>query len=123
MPIKWYLRGGPRQRCGARLSGGRGRCRAWALKGKRRCKWHGGKSTGPRTAEGMAHTVAAMRWGRKRKIERLHAFGLKAPGGQPPRIPDWLRRAVVAEAENELAGLDLETILTAEPPFEDMSEA
>ncbi len=63
-----------------------------------------------------------MRWGRKRKIERLHALGRKAPGGRPPRMPDWLRRAVLAEAEKELAGLDLETILNAEPELEDMTE-
>ena len=71
----------------------------------------------------MARTVRAMWWGRKRRIERLHAMGLKAPGGRPPRIPDWLRRAVVAETEKELAGLDLEAILTAELPFEEMSDA
>ncbi len=74
------------------------------------------------TAEGMAETVSAMWWGRKHKIERLHALGLKAPGGRPPRIPDWLRRAVLTEAEKELAGLDLETVLTAEPALEDMTE-
>src|SRR5215831_11165451 len=82
---RWHLRitRGVGLRCGARLSYGRGCCRAWALDGRRRCKWHGGKSTGPRTAAGMANTVEAMRRGRKRKIERLHAMGLKAPGGRP----------------------------------------
>lgn len=105
------------------MSGGRGRCRAWALKGKRRCKWHGGMSTGPRTPEGMARTVEAMRWGCFRKIKYLHAGGRKAPGGRPPRIPDPLRRSVIEEGAKELAGLDLETILTAEPPIEEMSEA
>ena len=64
-----------------------------------------------------------MWWGRKRKVERLHAFGLKAPGGRPPRIPEWLRRAAIEEAEKELAGLDLETIRTAESPIDDMNEA
>jgi hypothetical protein len=59
----------------------------------------------------MAETVSAMWWGRKHKIERLHALGLKAPGGRPPRIPDWLRRAAVTEAEKELAGIDIEAIL------------
>lgn len=61
--------------------------------------------------------------GRKRYIERLHALGLRAPGGRPPRIPDWLRRAVIEEAEKELAGLDLETILSASPPLDEISEA
>jgi hypothetical protein len=78
---RWYTGTGPCVRCGARLSGGRGRCRAWALKGKRRCKWHGGKSTGPRD---WRPNVAAMVAGRKRYIERRHAMGLRAPGGRLP---------------------------------------
>jgi hypothetical protein len=71
----------------------------------------------------MARTVWAMKWGRFRRIEYLHAGGLKAWGGRPPRIPGWLRREVVGEAEKELAGLDLEAILTADPPFEENSDA
>src|SRR5215471_11103280 len=91
---RWHLRitRGVGLRCGARLSYGRGYCCAWALDGRRRCKWHGGKSTGPRTAAGMANTVEAMRRGRKRKIERLHALGLKAPGGRPSGR--WWKRPV-----------------------------
>ena len=34
-------------------------CRAPAIKGKTKCKTHGGKSTGPRTPEGKAHIAAA----------------------------------------------------------------
>ncbi len=45
-----------------------------------------------------------MWWGRKRKIENLHAFGLKPTGGRPPRIPDQLRRVVIEEAKKELGG-------------------
>jgi hypothetical protein len=123
MPSKWYLGGGPRQRCSAWLSGGRGRCRAWALKGKRCRKRHGGMSTGPRTPVGMARTVEAVRWGRFRKIEYLHAGGRKAPGGRPGRISYRLRRAVIEEAETELAGLDPEAIRTAVPSIDEMSEA
>jgi len=48
--------------------------------GKRRCRLHGGCSTGPRD---WRANVTAMWWGRKRYIERLHAQGLKAPGGRP----------------------------------------
>jgi hypothetical protein len=79
MHRRWYAGTGPCLRCGAWLSGGRGRGRAWALTGKRRCKWHGGKSTGPRN---WRASVAAMVAGRKRMIERRHAMGLKAPGGR-----------------------------------------
>src|ERR1039458_9007186 len=45
-------------RCGARTRGGCP-CRAPAIHGKLRCRMHGGRSTGPRTAEGMARLRAA----------------------------------------------------------------
>ena len=92
--------------CGARLSGARGYCRAWALEGKRRCKWHGGKSTGPRTAVGMARTLDAMARGRERKAAVRRVWGWKAPGGRPGRISDRLRAAVINLAEIEIANLD-----------------
>jgi len=109
-------------RCGARLSNGRGYCRAWALNGKRRCKWHGGKSTGPKTAEGMARTVSSMRWGRIRSVERRRALGLRVPGGRPSRIPEWLRSALIEEAEREVAGVDVESVQMALPPIGDLDQ-
>jgi hypothetical protein len=45
-------------RCGARTRGGCP-CRAPAIHGKLRCRMHGGRSTGPRTAEGMTRLRAA----------------------------------------------------------------
>jgi hypothetical protein len=45
-------------RCGARTRAGCP-CRAPALRGKLRCRMHGGRSTGPRTADGMARLRAA----------------------------------------------------------------
>jgi hypothetical protein len=45
------------------------------------------------------------------------------PCGRPPRIPDWLRCAVVREAEKELAGFDLEAILKWDLRSEGMSRA
>ena len=45
-------------RCGAHTRGGCP-CRAPAIQGKLRCRMHGGRSTGPRTAEGMARLRAA----------------------------------------------------------------
>ena len=33
-------------------------CEALSVPGKRRCRWHGGCSTGPRTAEGIARVTA-----------------------------------------------------------------
>jgi hypothetical protein len=70
----------------------------------------------------MARTVEAMRRGRKRYIERRHAFGLKAPGGRPGRISYRLRRAVIEEAEQDLAGFDLEAIRTGAPLIDEMTE-
>jgi DNA-binding XRE family transcriptional regulator len=43
-------------------------CRAKSEPGRRRCKFHGGMSTGPRTAEGRARIAEAQRrrWARQR---------------------------------------------------------
>lgn len=43
-----------RVRCGARRRSDGKPCEALSMPGKRRCRWHGGSSTGPRTAEGKA---------------------------------------------------------------------
>ncbi len=45
-------------RCGARTRAGCP-CRAPAIRGRLRCRMHGGRSTGPRTSEGMARLRAA----------------------------------------------------------------
>ncbi len=46
-------------------------CRRRPLKDKRRCRLHGGLSTGPRTAEGRARIAEALRarWSRQRPRE------------------------------------------------------
>jgi hypothetical protein len=61
----WRLRHGNRvgnpqsaPRCGARRRDG-GACRAPAVREKRRCRLHGGLSTGPKTLEGVARIRAA----------------------------------------------------------------
>ena len=46
--------------CGAKTQAGHP-CRGKSLPGKRRCKWHGGCSTGPRTSEGRARALANLR--------------------------------------------------------------
>lgn len=38
-------------------------CQALSVPGKRRCKWHGGASTGPKTPEGKAKALANLRKG------------------------------------------------------------
>ena len=45
-------------RCGAKTRAGCP-CQAPAIHGKRRCRMHGGRSTGPRTAQGLARLRAA----------------------------------------------------------------
>jgi hypothetical protein len=61
-----------RPRCGAKTRAG-GRCKAPVVWDKtrdkprnKRCRMHGGASTGPRTAEGLSRTLAAMKAGRER---------------------------------------------------------
>ena len=51
---------GPWKKCGARTRKGIP-CRARALPGKARCKFHGGLSTGPKTAEGRMRIAEAQR--------------------------------------------------------------
>ena len=62
-------------RCGARTRAGTA-CRAPALRGRRRCRLHGGLSTGPRTPEGLQRSRRA-RWKHggyswERRVEHLH---------------------------------------------------
>jgi hypothetical protein len=44
--------------CGGKRRSDGQPCQALSVPGKRRCKWHGGCSTGPRTAEGKAKVTA-----------------------------------------------------------------
>src|ERR1700685_1137438 len=54
---------GPMQRvpCGGKRRRDGKPCEALSVPGKRRCKWHGGFSTGPKTAEGKAKALANLR--------------------------------------------------------------
>ncbi len=57
--------------CGAKTRAG-GSCKAKSVRGKQRCRMHGGLSTGPRTEEGRRRVAEAARarWARFR-AERL----------------------------------------------------
>jgi hypothetical protein len=103
-----------RRRCGARVKNLLRRkpdgtvvrarspfCQAWAMKGKARCRLHGGASTGPKTPEGKARVAAAMHEGRRRWIEQMKAQGKKIPGGRkagPAWITSRMRERQKAEA-------------------------
>jgi hypothetical protein len=52
------------------------------VRGNKRCRLHGGLSTGPRTPDGKARTVAAMVEGRRRLLERLKTEGKPVPWGR-----------------------------------------
>lgn len=56
--------------CGARRHRDGQPCRAKSEPGKRRCKWHGGCSTGPRTVEGKAKALANLRQYSPSKMEQ-----------------------------------------------------
>lgn len=47
--------------CGARRRSDGQPCQALSVQGKRRCRWHGGCSTGPLTTDGRARSLANLR--------------------------------------------------------------
>lgn len=53
--------------CGAKRRRDGRPCQALSAPGRRRCKWHGGLSTGPRSVEGRARALANLRRGRTRQ--------------------------------------------------------
>jgi hypothetical protein len=57
-------------------------CKAWAMPGSCRCRMHGGLSTGPKTPEGRARSIAAMVEGRRRWLARMRAEGKKLTCGR-----------------------------------------
>ena len=61
VPGIWPRWGSP---CGARTRSGE-QCRGLPIAGKRRCRMHGGKSTGPRTDQGRAAIAASNRQRRR----------------------------------------------------------
>ena len=65
-------------------------CQKAALKGKTRCRLHGGKSTGPRTLEGKARSIAAhTKHGRR---SREHVEKVKAINSELRRLTYQLKR-------------------------------
>jgi hypothetical protein len=74
--------------------------------GKRRCRLHGGCSTGARTEEGKARALAAMRAGRPRWLEDMRA---KKASGQINRFPGgrksgdgWVTPRMLEERQLEI---------------------
>jgi hypothetical protein len=79
----WTRRTARTIRAGRLSKGSRSdRCRNWTLPGCARCRLHGGLSTGPRTSEGKARTVAALKDGRDRWLAKLKLEGKPIPCGR-----------------------------------------
>ena len=79
----------PGKRCLAKTRRGTP-CQKAALKGKTRCRLHGGLSTGPRTPEGKARAAAAhTKHGRR---SREHVEKVKAINAELRRITYELKR-------------------------------
>ena len=81
-PMNTFLTLGGRvqcTQCNAQSKRTKQQCRAPAIKGKTKCRFHGGKSTGPKTAEGRARIAAANtvhgRETRQKRAERNRMSG------------------------------------------------
>src|SRR5262249_2387747 len=74
--------------CGAKRHGRLAWCRRWPVPGKKRCRLHGGLSTGAKTPEGKARVLAALTEGRRRWIAQMKAEGRKFPWGRKAG-PGW----------------------------------
>ena len=57
----WAMRVLERRSCGARRRRDGKPCQALNEPGRARCRWHGGRSTGPRTAAGKARALQNLR--------------------------------------------------------------
>jgi hypothetical protein len=60
----------------------RNRCKNWAMRGSKRCRLHGGFSTGPTTPAGKARTIEAMKAGRAHWLAKLKSEGKPIPFGR-----------------------------------------
>jgi hypothetical protein len=87
-------------RCGARTRRGTA-CQCPAIRGRSRCRLHGGRSTGPRTAAGLARIRAANtrhgRWSQEsialdRAIRQFQAQGRSSAASFPPEFHDLIIR-------------------------------
>jgi len=94
------------QRCGARTRRGTA-CECPAIRGRRRCRLHGGLSTGPRTAEGLARIRQAnTRHGRysreqvelARLMREFQMNGIKSARAMRGSMRDYFLRVARSEA-------------------------
>jgi hypothetical protein len=80
----------PGRRCGAKTRPG-GACQNPVVTNRNRCRMHGGRSTGPRTPEGKARSIAAhTKHGRR---SRAHVEKVKAINAELRRVILECKRA------------------------------
>jgi hypothetical protein len=94
---------GKRTRCGA-LTRRKDWCRSWPIKGKKRCRMHGGCSTGPRTPQGKAASQTGVaRWRAETRAQIAAGLLARFPQG---RKPGWAAKQRYALAvSRDLAAL------------------
>jgi hypothetical protein len=80
------------QRCGAWCHGRKRRCTRYPTPGRKRCYYHGGASTGPKTPEGLQRALAARWAGRDAYLARLKFFGKKRPSGRRKGSDAWVTK-------------------------------
>src|SRR5262249_48287969 len=87
--------------CGARTRRG-GFCQQPPVRGRRRCRMHGGNNRGAGALLVWRPGFAAAWKARRAYIERRHALGLKVPGGRPhkaEKVQTMAKRAIaIADA-------------------------
>ena len=124
--IKRHPRRGAHPRCGARTRSG-GRCRRyvavdrWTKRLRKRCRLHGGLSTGPKLPDAKERSLAAANAGLARWRERMRAAkaaGLisKFPTGRKPGPSRRQREFKAEEREEALAGRRVEFMDARAPP-------
>ena len=82
-------------------------CRNWPERGSKRCRFHGGRSTGPTTPEGKARTVVAMKAGRARWLAQLKSEGTPIPFGRKKggrNLPAEEREQIACEKRRQREG-------------------
>ncbi len=93
-------------RCGAKTRLGRP-CIRRPVPGKKRCPNHGGLSTGPRTPEGKARTLAALRRGwlawRHNQVADLEVVTKDLSNGAPSWIQERIAKSTSAGPSAEVA--------------------
>ena len=124
--IKRRSRRGAHPRCGARTRSG-GRCRRhvtvdrWTKKHRKRCRLHGGLSTGPKFPDGKERSLAAAnaglaRWREKMRAAKAAGLIAKFPCGRKPGPSRRQRELAAAEREEALARARVEREDALAPP-------